>query len=82
MSISEQQVITDQPSVHTRALVTWIAVYPTITITLALIGPTTADTPLPLRTLVLTIIVVPIVIYLLVPILTKAIHRLTSRVSS
>ncbi|MFE3001864.1 hypothetical protein ACFXG4_43675 [Nocardia sp. NPDC059246] len=80
MSITEQQVITDQPSVHTRALITWIAVYPTITITLALIGPTTAHTPLPFRTLLLTIIVVPIVIYLLVPVLTKTVRRLTARI--
>ncbi|MGW4126448.1 hypothetical protein [Nocardia sp. NPDC004711] len=33
MSITEQQVITDQPSVHARALITWIAVHPAITIT-------------------------------------------------
>ncbi|MGW5112603.1 hypothetical protein [Nocardia sp. NPDC004123] len=33
MSITEQQVITDQPSVHTRALITWV--HPAITITLA-----------------------------------------------
>ncbi|MTE14112.1 hypothetical protein [Nocardia aurantiaca] len=78
MNITGQQVITDHPSVHRRALITWIAVFPTITITLVLIGPMTARTPLPFRTLILTIIVV----YLLVPALTETIRRLSARMHS
>ncbi|GAA4957723.1 hypothetical protein GCM10023205_20180 [Yinghuangia aomiensis] len=60
------------PSVHRRALITWLAVYPTITLVLGLLGPATAHLPLPLRTLILTGFVVPTVAYGLIPLLTKA----------
>jgi antibiotic biosynthesis monooxygenase (ABM) superfamily enzyme len=60
------------PSVHRRALITWLAVYPTITVALGLLGPATAHLPLLLRTLILTAIVVPIAAYVLVPLLMKA----------
>ncbi|MER5732038.1 hypothetical protein ABT084_27540 [Streptomyces sp. NPDC002138] len=60
------------PSVHRRALITWLAVYPTITITLGLLGPVTAGLPLPLRTLILTAVVIPVAAYGLIPALMKA----------
>ncbi|MER0480624.1 hypothetical protein ABR737_20155 [Streptomyces sp. Edi2] len=60
------------PSVHRRALITWLAVYPTITVALGLLGPATAHLPLALRTLVLTAIVVPTAAYALIPALMKA----------
>ena len=66
------------PSVHRRALITWLAVYPVITLVLGLLGPTIATLPLLLRTLVLTGIVVPVAAYALVPALTKAHARLTA----
>ncbi|WP_405494962.1 hypothetical protein [Nocardia sp. NBC_00511] len=65
------------PSMHRRALITWIAVYPTITIALALIGPATAQLPLLVRTFVLTAIVVPCVVYVLVPMLTRITHAVS-----
>ena len=49
------------------AVVIWLAIYPTITVLLALIGPHTADWPLPLRTLVLTAIAVPLMVFVLLP---------------
>lgn len=67
------------PSVHRRALITWLAVYPTITLVFALIGPATASLPLALRTLVLTAIVVPIAAYVLVPTLLRANAALARR---
>lgn len=68
---------TPAPSVHRRALITWLAVYPTITLALALLGPALASLPLLLRTLALTGIVVPTSAYLLIPLLMKADHHLT-----
>ncbi|MFJ8677089.1 hypothetical protein [Streptomyces sp. NPDC093589] len=65
------------PSVHRRALITWLAVYPAITITLGLLGSVTAELPLAVRTLILTAIVVPVVVYALVPALMKANARFT-----
>ncbi|MEU2564440.1 hypothetical protein ABZ626_34685 [Streptomyces longispororuber] len=60
------------PSVHRRALITWLAVYPTITVALGVLGPATAHLPLLLRTLILTAIVVPVAAYALIPLLMKA----------
>ncbi|MFC9292864.1 hypothetical protein ACFTWH_30035 [Streptomyces sp. NPDC057011] len=67
------------PSIHRRALITWVAVYPTITIVLALLRPVLKDVPLVLQTLVLTAIAIPIVVYVLVPALMKANAALTAR---
>ncbi|MBT2478920.1 hypothetical protein [Streptomyces sp. ISL-94] len=67
------------PSIHRRALITWVAVYPTITIVLALLRPVLKDVPLVLQTLILTAIAIPIVVYVLVPALMKANARLTAR---
>ncbi|MFD7848244.1 hypothetical protein ACFV4K_35660, partial [Nocardia sp. NPDC059764] len=65
------------PSVHRRALITWLAVYPTITLALALLGPEMGGLPVFVKTLILTVIVVPVSAYLLVPLLMKANQRLT-----
>ncbi|MFG2874728.1 hypothetical protein ACGFYU_06910 [Streptomyces sp. NPDC048337] len=67
------------PSIHRRALITWVAVYPTITIVLALLRPVLKDVPLVLQTLVLTAIAIPIVVYVLVPALMKANASLAAR---
>ncbi|GAA1237961.1 hypothetical protein GCM10009665_30070 [Kitasatospora nipponensis] len=67
------------PTVHHRAVITWLAVYPTITVTLALIGPHTTRLPLYVRTLVLTLIVVPVVVYGLTPLLLRARTALLGR---
>ncbi|BAU83061.1 hypothetical protein SLA_2127 [Streptomyces laurentii] len=63
------------PSVHRRALLTWMAVYPAITVAFLILGPYTADLPLALRTLVMTAVVVPAVVYFLVPALLKVNHK-------
>ncbi|MBD0691692.1 hypothetical protein [Streptomyces sp. CBMA123] len=67
------------PSVHRRALLTWLAVYPTITTAFLLLGPYLGNLPLALRTLVMTALVVPVVVYALMPLLLKAETRLTRR---
>ena len=64
------------PSIHRRALLTWLAVYPTITAAFLVLGPYTSQLPLALRTLVMTAIVVPAAVYVLVPALLKANQKL------
>jgi antibiotic biosynthesis monooxygenase (ABM) superfamily enzyme len=59
------------------ALVTWIAAYPTLTALLALskeLGLTSA--PLPLRTLAITLILVPLMVFVLQPNLMRIATRL------
>jgi len=54
------------------AVVTWLAIYPTITATLAILDPLgLLHLPLPLRTLVLTVILVPLMVFVLVPALMR-----------
>ncbi|MEU5833150.1 hypothetical protein ABZ820_05585 [Streptomyces diacarni] len=66
-----------RPCPHTvGALITRLAVYPTITVTPGLIGPAMAGIPLPLRALALTAVVVPVSAYALLP----ALNRLAARV--
>ncbi|MGW4806005.1 hypothetical protein [Kitasatospora sp. NPDC004272] len=60
------------PSVHVRALLTWLAVYPAITLAQLLLGPELTGLSVPLRVLVITGLVVPTVVYLLVPALLRA----------
>ncbi len=60
------------PPRYKLSVLTWIALYPTITVfswLLLQLGP--VDLPLPLRTLVLTAVLVPALVYLLVPALTR-----------
>ncbi|MBT2470913.1 hypothetical protein J7E97_24365 [Streptomyces sp. ISL-66] len=70
---------TPPPSVHRRALITWLAIYPTVTAVVALIGGATAGLPLPVQTMILTAVVVPVAVYVLVPALMKANTSLTRR---
>ncbi|WP_393058962.1 hypothetical protein [Streptomyces sp. LN549] len=60
------------PSIHMRALLTWIAVFTALSVVQLVIGPYVAGFPMPLRTLALTAVVVPTVVYGLVPTLLKA----------
>ena len=53
------------------ALLTWIAIWPLITALLLLGEPMLAAMPLPLRTLVLTGILVPLMSFIVIPRLTR-----------
>ncbi len=52
---------------HRQALVVWLSIYPTLTLLLALLGDALSALPLPLRTLLLTAVLVPLLTYVLVP---------------
>lgn len=60
------------PSIHVRALITWLAIFPMVAVGLALLGPVSTEWPSILRALVLTVILVPIAVYLIVPALMRA----------
>jgi len=52
---------------HRMALVTWLVVYPMITGLLAVLEPILGSLAMPLRTLVLTAIMVPAMVYVAMP---------------
>lgn len=56
-----------QPSVHVRALITWLAIFPLVAIALMATAPLVEGWHPILRSLVLTVIVVPMAVYLVVP---------------
>lgn len=64
-------VLPARPPRWKQAVITWLAVYPALTLTLALVGPFMETWPLPLRTLLVTLMLVPIVVYVLVPLLNR-----------
>ena len=53
------------------AVVVWLAIYPSITLILWLIGPHVQDWPLAVRTLAITAGVVPLMVFVLVPALQR-----------
>jgi antibiotic biosynthesis monooxygenase (ABM) superfamily enzyme len=67
------------PPRHRFALLVWLAIYPTITLMQHLGGPVINDWPLPLRTLALTAVVVPLMVFVLLPTLQRAFAGWLSR---
>jgi antibiotic biosynthesis monooxygenase (ABM) superfamily enzyme len=63
---------TAAPPRYRMAVIVWLAIYPTITLLLELGGPVINDWPLPLRTLALTGVAVPLMVFVLLPTLQRA----------
>jgi antibiotic biosynthesis monooxygenase (ABM) superfamily enzyme len=60
------------PPRHKQAVLTWLAIYPTVTAVSAVYDATgLTDVALPVRTLALTIVVAPVVIFLVAPALSR-----------
>ncbi|KRC60985.1 hypothetical protein ASE14_08520 [Agromyces sp. Root81] len=55
------------PSVHVRAVITWLAIFPLVAVGMILIGPVSESWHPVLRAFVLTLVVVPLAVYLVVP---------------
>ena len=55
------------PSVHVRAAITWLAIFPLVAVGMTAIQPISADWHPVLRALVLTLVVVPVAVYWVVP---------------
>jgi antibiotic biosynthesis monooxygenase (ABM) superfamily enzyme len=53
------------------AILVWLAIYPALTLLLWIAGPEIRSWPLPLRTLALTVILVPSMVYVLLPALQR-----------
>ena len=53
------------------ALVTWLVVYPLINLLLLVLDPLVAQWPMPLRTLLLTGLMVPVVVFWAMPLARK-----------
>jgi antibiotic biosynthesis monooxygenase (ABM) superfamily enzyme len=64
------------PSVHVRAVITWIAIFPLVTLGFFAIAPFADDWNPILRAFVLSIVVVPLAVYLVVPQLMRAYAKL------
>ncbi len=63
------------PPRHKLALITWAGAYATITLILDVLGPTMARWPLPLRTLLLSVLMVAALTWLVIPLLSRACRR-------
>ncbi|MCO4274722.1 hypothetical protein NG701_09805 [Pseudarthrobacter sp. HLT3-5] len=55
------------PSIHVRAVITWLAIFPLVAVGMLLVAPLTEGWHSALRSLVLTLVVVPVAVYLVVP---------------
>ena len=60
-----------QPPKWKFAVMVWLAIYPTITFVSYLIGDVIKEWPLPFKTLLMTGILVPTMVFVLLPILRK-----------
>ncbi|WP_296631183.1 hypothetical protein [Rhodoluna sp.] len=67
------------PSIHVRAFLTWLAIFPLVTIAFYTVVPMMGSALPVLKVLVLTILVVPTAVYLVVPNLMKVYFKLTSK---
>ena len=60
-----------QPPKYKTAMMIWVVIYPTINVIMLLLGNTLNELVLPLRTFILTIILVPLMVYVLLPFANK-----------
>lgn len=63
------------PSVHVRAMITWTAIFPLVSIGFYAIRPFSAHWSPVLRAFVLSIVVVPLAVYIVVPKLMRAYNK-------
>lgn len=64
------------PKKWKMAIIIWLAIYPLITTIFALLGKQLIlIEPLPLRTFIITVIAVPIMVFILIPTLQKLLHN-------
>jgi antibiotic biosynthesis monooxygenase (ABM) superfamily enzyme len=61
-----------KPPLWKTAVVVWLAIYPSLTFVLWLVGPKIQGWPLAVRTLAVTAVLVPLMVFLLLPGLQRA----------
>jgi antibiotic biosynthesis monooxygenase (ABM) superfamily enzyme len=67
------------PGIHVRALLTWLAIFPLVALGMTVLTPLTDGWHPVLRALVLTLVVVPIAVYLVMPRYLRAHAWLSTR---
>jgi antibiotic biosynthesis monooxygenase (ABM) superfamily enzyme len=67
------------PSIHVRAALTWLAIFPLAAIGTTAMAPFTAGWHPVLRAFALTLVVVPLAVYLVVPWLMSIYNRYLAR---
>ena len=70
------------PNRHKMALLTWAVVYPMITVLIAVLDPVLGAVPMPLRTLLLTALMVPAMVYVVLPFATARLNGWLTRTPS
>ena len=70
--MSEQQQSPARPPRYKQTVITWLGVYPVLTLTLVLLRPLMGSWPLPLQTPLVTLLLVPLLTYLILPFLNRA----------
>ena len=63
------------PSIHVRAALTWLAIFPMVAIGITAMAPFTVDWDPLLRVFVLTLVTVVLAVYLVVPWFTSIYER-------
>jgi len=79
MTEEQATLATSRPPRYKQALITWIGVYPTLTVTLAVLGPTMQSWPLPLRALLVSVVMVIALTWLILPLLMAVFGSWMSR---
>lgn len=67
------------PSIHVRAFITWLAIFPLVSLGFVTIVPAMGEAHPLLKVFVLTLLVVPLAVYLVVPNLMKAFMKVSGR---
>jgi antibiotic biosynthesis monooxygenase (ABM) superfamily enzyme len=70
------------PSIHIRALITWLAIFPLVSLGFLTVVPLMGSAHPLLKVFVLTLIVVPLAVYLVVPNLMKVYFKLAAKRAS
>lgn len=68
-----------QPPKWKFAIMVWIAIYPMITILQFALGAQLKDMPIPLRSLIMTLILVPMMVFVMLPLLRKLLGKWLSK---
>lgn len=67
-----ESAVAVKPPLWKTAVVVWLAIYPSLTFLLWLVGPKIQGWPLAVRTLTITAVLVPLMVFLLLPGLQRA----------
>lgn len=67
---TEEDVTTTPPKYKTL-VVLWLAIYPAVLVGLATMKPLVADIPLPFQALALTVFVLPLAVWVLIPLMQR-----------